>query len=592
MQGKLIILLILLMSKGVIADTEHSLQVDISHPALVQHVDGTLTMFVRGQNNKLVQRGYEKSKWSGWRNHGGQMASAAGVVSRDPRNFEIFYLAPNKNVIHRSIVDGRMLPQRNLGGSGTSTPAVVMTPGGIIHMFIRGLNGKLVQRTRYANGNWSGWKNHGGELTSAPSAVIYPSGMIKVFYRGIKNNVYHRRLVGGNMQSVDVVQVNATSAPSVVLSSDGHLLLFYRADNGKVRIKTHNNASWVSTSTLTSTVVLGAPSAAAGNNNEVNLVMQSVKNTIVHQSGLGRNFGLPKDLGGHARGELRGRLELLTQNIYGLSEKKCSQRGKQLGRYIATRNPAYDIVGIQEFYDSSFTCDIGNFANAIKSTGRYMNDNNSKLFTPRVRWRANGGVGVYSLHSITKTRNYHWSNDQQGTLEAVEGFIFSRIKLNHSNITVDTYVVHLNSGGSNVSVRRKQLQQLARKIRENSRNSGNPVIVMGDFNIGGAPSYRGNDGHEDVANILKRPKDLWLEVRAGEDGYTFDCLANNTTSGCDYQNRVDYIYHVTDPYFTNSPYMVKIKTKNDVRLVRTKTRSGQDASDHYGVGARLEFRDK
>jgi hypothetical protein len=71
---------------------------------------------------------------------------------------------------------------------------------------------------------------------------------------------------------------------------------------------------------------------------------------------------------------------------------------------------------------------------------------------------------------------------------------------------------------------------------KHSRTSRNPVLILGDFNIGGPPSGRGNPGYEDIVAILKSPDDLWTSARPREDGYTFDCLVNNTASDCDYQN--------------------------------------------------------
>jgi hypothetical protein len=75
-----------------------------------------------------------------------------------------------------------------------------------------------------------------------------------------------------------------------------------------------------------------------------------------------------------------------------------------------------------------------------------------------------------------------------------------------------------------------------RPDREALANEPESVLILGDLNIGGPPSGRGNPGYEDIVAILKSPDDLWTSARPREDGYTFDCLVNNTASDCDYQN--------------------------------------------------------
>jgi endonuclease/exonuclease/phosphatase family metal-dependent hydrolase len=314
-----------------------------------------------------------------------------------------------------------------------------------------------------------------------------------------------------------------------------------------------------------------------------------------------------------SNGKLMAKLRVLTHNVYGLKECDCDLRAKQFGMQVARALPKYDIVGVQEYYstpDGDFkTCDAKYLSNAIWSTGRYRNSNNYYRFYPEVRWQFDGGVGIFTMHPIKKFDHWQWNNDVQPRYKAAEGFILARIEIPNAKITVDAYIVHLNSGGGNRERRKKQLQQLASKISTLSSKSGNPVIVMGDFNIGGPPSYAGNAGYQDIMNILKSPQDLWMTAHPKSNGFTYDCQNNTVakSSGCRGQERIDYIFAITNSAFTNSRYVIKVANPNDVKVVnwhvpavrdhRTNpanpvNRNSFNISDHFGLEALIEIREK
>jgi endonuclease/exonuclease/phosphatase family metal-dependent hydrolase len=210
-----------------------------------------------------------------------------------------------------------------------------------------------------------------------------------------------------------------------------------------------------------------------------------------------------------------------------------------------------------------------------------------------------GGVGIFTLHPIVRFDDWQWRNDAQPP-KAAEGFIFARIRL-RSDLSVDTYVVHLNSNvGAPIAIaaarRKLQLEQLRDKIIELSRGTGNPVIVMGDFNIGGPPSRNGNTGHWDILRVLRFSKDVWMESWPRYNGWTYDCAGNRLASGCDERGeRIDYILIPTEPALTSSRYVVTIAKRADVNVVRwsTEVTGGPlPVSDHWGLEATIEIRDR
>jgi endonuclease/exonuclease/phosphatase family metal-dependent hydrolase len=306
-------------------------------------------------------------------------------------------------------------------------------------------------------------------------------------------------------------------------------------------------------------------------------------------------------------GRLVKRLRLLSHNVYAVDKDFCELRALGFGIHLAnagsSRGQPYDIVGLQEYYedhalDAGTVCNDSKLLRAAQSTGFYLNSSNKSLFRPRVRWRHNGGVGVLTLHRITTVDDWRWKNDQQGRTEAIEGFMFARIEIPGKGLAIDTYVVHLNSGRENVTVRKRQLQQLAARIAELSRSSGNPVIVMGDFNIGG-PQPRtdppGNPGYQDIVRILRKPSDLWLNAHPQSDptaGYTTGC-GTSYKPACLGKERIDYIFHVTDPALTSSPYQIVVTNVARVRWAEPPHASlakRHFVSDHFGVDATIDIR--
>jgi hypothetical protein len=87
--------------------------------------------------------------------------------------------------------------------------------------------------------------------------------------------------------------------------------------------------------------------------------------------------------------------------------------------------------------------------------------------------------------------------------------------------------------------------------------SGSPVLVIGDFNIGGSnpsPSVcDGNCGYGDIMDVLRNPRDLWSEKNP--PGSTVPALSGSTY-GVNFPStvgqRIDYMFVMTDPYFFDS----------------------------------------
>lgn len=306
----------------------------------------------------------------------------------------------------------------------------------------------------------------------------------------------------------------------------------------------------------------------------------------------------------------RTRVRVLTQNAFGLDrdgDANCRARGQALGRHIANASPPFDVVALQEhweIFDAGISdCDPSHLTDAIWSTGRYRASNNYYRHRPRgepLQLEVDGALSIFTLHPIEAFDENEWDHiPRDGPVKTLHGSTFSRIRLNDSGVRVDVYNVHLlaqGADGCDRACRRGELEELRDQIRSHSGGSGNPVLVMGDFNIGGPPSCAGNERYQDIMQVLEGPRDLWLEAHPADDGFTVDCLLNSTLSGvepgCAYRERIDFMFAVESPRLTNSRYHLVLAAPGDIRVARIRRSNGGPVSDHFGIEATLELRER
>jgi len=326
------------------------------------------------------------------------------------------------------------------------------------------------------------------------------------------------------------------------------------------------------------------------------------------------------------RGSVIGQLRVMTMNVWGQnqdSERKCEARLRYIGERLANQQTLFDVIGLTEVHPDyvGMTCDGKELVDGLRVNGEYKSNKArwGHPETPALDY--DGGTSIFSTsefdwapykdHVERYSPHYQW--------RTAHGFVFARIPLvreitrpdgrvakDHRAGMVDVYVTHLYSKGEGSSrcdqqCRYGQLQQLARGIHERSADSGNPVLVMGDFNIGGPnPTTRtceGNPGYGDIMDVLRNPRDIWLEAHPNQRG---------TTEIGDSHKRIDFIFALTDPYFTNSTRQLVISRPESVKLIDWEmpgydvpTVSGLyttnvwkegpfPVSDHYGIEATFE----
>lgn len=227
-----------------------------------------------------------------------------------------------------------------------------------------------------------------------------------------------------------------------------------------------------------------------------------------------------------AQDPLQAELRVLTQNVFGKDDAYCDQRAAAFGHVVAGATPAYDLVGLTEYYSipdfDQFTCDSEHLLNAIRCSGRYTAGSNSRLFYPEAELfplrEVDGGLGLFTMGTICDFEEMEFSHAPPGNEPyPLQGTILCRVNIPGTTVTVDVYVTHIHStfaDGCNWCCKQQELVELGNFIAQHSRRSGNPVILMGDFNIGGPPTCCGPKGYADIMALLGHPRDLWLEENA------------------------------------------------------------------------------
>ena len=308
-----------------------------------------------------------------------------------------------------------------------------------------------------------------------------------------------------------------------------------------------------------------------------------------------------------AVGRLSGYVRVMTHNVFGRpvdSATTCNARLRELGRFAAKSSPPFDILAFQENGNSRdanlASCGADELHAAVTSSGRYPGKQQYYRWCPEGEAQSlvvDGGITTYSAFPMARFTDNEWDEiPRTADSKILHGSVFARVPLLKNGITIDLYNVDLLAGsdGCDRSCRRREPETLRREIEVNSKSSGNPVVVVGDFDIGGPPSCSGNAGDSDTMDVLDSPRDIWRETYGQINGSTVDCV-NSTTlkavTGCEGQERIDDIFVVESPALSNSPYRLTLASRNRLRLLKIRTNTERHVSDHFGLAAHFEIRD-
>lgn len=219
-------------------------------PAVASRGAGLLDVFARGENGRLWQKSWLADHWSPWQELGaGRLTShPAAAADREligglvPR-LHVYVRGHNGQLAQRSWTTSGWNDQwDDLGGRLTSAPAVAVI-GRLRYVFVRGHDHQLAYK-RWNGEEWSEWRDLGGSLTSAPAAVSWGPGRIDVFARGADNQLMHIRWNGDEWSEWRDLGGRLTSGPAVSSWGPNRLDVFVRGHEGGLAQKRWNGTEW------------------------------------------------------------------------------------------------------------------------------------------------------------------------------------------------------------------------------------------------------------------------------------------------------------------------------------------------------------
>lgn len=160
------------------------------------------------------------------------------------KGFDVAYRAATENVLYRRFVDGAWGSPLNLSGRLIGGPAVTFA-GSSPHVFGRGLDGRLWERTR-VNGTWQPWaKVDGLVITAQPAAVGHPDGRIDVFVRDTADQVRTKTYVPGTgWGDWSSLEMTTGSAPAAAAVAADTVRVVVTGKDHAVWTRTRTGATW------------------------------------------------------------------------------------------------------------------------------------------------------------------------------------------------------------------------------------------------------------------------------------------------------------------------------------------------------------
>lgn len=205
----------------------------------------SITLMVRGSNNRLYTKSGTTGSWSGWLDLGGILSAKPGVASSSGR-LDVFVRGADGHLWTKSQLSGGWTGWSDLGGSlaAGSGPAATAIGDGSVAAFVHGSDGALYRKTRTAGGVWSGWYPLGGQLLGTPGVAALGAGRLAVFVRGLDNRLYEKTAAAGSWSGwLDRGGQISTSPAAAAAEDGGRTDVVVLGTDGRLWQTTPTNAS-------------------------------------------------------------------------------------------------------------------------------------------------------------------------------------------------------------------------------------------------------------------------------------------------------------------------------------------------------------
>ncbi|MBI3542191.1 MAG: hypothetical protein HY075_02810, partial [Deltaproteobacteria bacterium] len=176
-------------------------------------------------------------------------------------------------------------------------------------------------------------------------------------------------------------------------------------------------------------------------------------------------------------------IRVLHQNVFGRRKNDCQKRFWTLGRQILEASPPFDVVSLNEVWNTSLDHWIS--CNHADDLQRQLTKDTRYRGAKGVRrslfgyptggiFEASGGNSVLTSHKIAGFDSWKFENSNH---LPVAGYMVSQIEL-EPGVALDLWTTHFEAGsdGCGEKCRKTAVRNLVDRIR--SYASGNPVLVV------------------------------------------------------------------------------------------------------------------
>jgi alpha-galactosidase len=167
----------------------------LGQPAAYANADGSIDLFVRGDDSQAYQRTYANGTWGPWVSLGGQIIDAPTVAYTGPGSWQLTATGTDDQIWTRSASSGWSSIGAPTGLSVYGRPSAV-ADGSSTYVAVRTNDDSVwLDTLDTASGTWSGWTGLGGTISDSPTLLTTPSG-VRLFARASDYTLWENDLTG------------------------------------------------------------------------------------------------------------------------------------------------------------------------------------------------------------------------------------------------------------------------------------------------------------------------------------------------------------------------------------------------------------
>lgn len=244
-----------------------------------------LDVFVRGTDNALWHKSWNRTAWSNWETLGGILTSKPASASWASDRTDVFVRGSDNALYHKNWNGTSWSNWENLGGVLTSGPAAASWNLGHLDVFVRGTDNALYHKWfELGYGGWSSWERLGGYLTSDPVAVSWSYNRLDIFVRGTDYQLYHRFWDGLYWSNWEGLGGYLTSGPAASSCTSGHLDVFVNGTDHGVWQKGWDGNVWTAWKPLGGRFAADPGASCLTGTSSVAMVQEGIDAAIWHTS--------------------------------------------------------------------------------------------------------------------------------------------------------------------------------------------------------------------------------------------------------------------------------------------------------------------